>query len=149
MADKTLIITSAFILVEIVFGTILAELYINQYDFWTSSQSLEQFIATLLLIYVVTTITFGTFNLIIIKRLEAKILIHCSLTAIVVGAFSAILFFITSDTLKDYFNIVHLSPALIVLLGLIIGFNFPILKRLRADRATPHNKSYRSVPGDV
>jgi nitric oxide reductase large subunit len=139
MTNRTLMITLTFIVMEILIGTILAELYINQYSFWTSSQTLEQFMATVLVIYVVTTIALGTFNLLTIKRLERKLLIRCSVTSILVGTFFFILFFITSDTLDDYFNSVDLSPAIIVLLGLTIGFNFPILKGRGENNVTQQN----------
>jgi hypothetical protein len=136
MANKTLMITLTFILMEILVGTILAELYIGQYSFWTSNQSLEQFIGTVLIIYMATTITFGTFNLLILKKLEIKLLVRCSLTAVFVGTLFVTLYFVASNTLHDYFNIVDLSPAIIILLALVIGFNFPILKGSRENKVT-------------
>ncbi len=132
-------ITLTFIVIEILIGTILAELYINQYSFLTSSQSLDQFMVTVLLLYVVTTIIFGTFNLLMINRLEKKVFVRCSLISVAVGTLFVILFFVALDTLDYYFNNVDLSPGIIVLIGLIIGFNLPILKGNKEDNVTQEN----------
>jgi hypothetical protein len=128
MANKT-VITIIFIVSEIVLGTVFATLYINQYDFWTSNQSLGQFMTTVLLIYLVTATGLGILNLMAIKELERRLIIQCVLTAIAVGTVCLFIFFIFSDTLSDYFDYVELSPSLIVLVGLVAGFNFFILRK--------------------
>jgi hypothetical protein len=127
MINKT-VITIIFIVTEIVLGTVFATLYINQYDFWTSSQSLGQFMTTVLLIYLVTAMGLGTLNLMVIKRLERRLVMQCILTAIAVGTVCLFIFSVFSDTLSDYFNYVELSPSLIVLVGLVAGFNLFILR---------------------
>lgn len=129
MKNKT-VITIIFIVIEIALGTVVAGIYINQYDFWASSQSLEQFMATVLLIYFVTATGLGALNLMAIKKFERRLIMQCVLTAIGAGTVCLFIFFVFSDTLSDYFSYVELSPSLIVLVGLVAGFNFFIVRNI-------------------
>jgi len=123
------LITILFIVTEIVLGTVVSGLYINQYDFWTSSQSLGQFMATVLLIYFTTAVGLGILNLMTIKKLQRRLVIQCIATSLVSGTVCLFLFFVLSDTLSDYFNYVDFNPSLIVLVGLVAGFNFFVLRK--------------------
>lgn len=126
MHKKALLLTIFFIVVEVLSGTVCGELYIRQYNFWTSSQSLIQFMATVLLIYVMITFAFGAINLTVIGLLQKKMFVRCSLAAVILGSVSAFVVVTDSGALYNYFNEINLNPAMLILLGLVTGFNIGV-----------------------
>jgi cytochrome c biogenesis factor len=127
MNSKKYTITILFSVIEIIVGTILGQIYINSYSFWTSDQTLEQFFATVITIYFVTVLSLGILNLSILKQLDRSRLIRCVITSVVIGIVSTILVVTAPKHTFTHLDALDISPAVIILLGLIIGFNWQLL----------------------
>lgn len=124
---KPLTITIGFISLEIVLGTLFGQLYIKTYDFWTSDQSLDQFLLTTLLIYLSTVIALGTINLSAIRSLTRDMVVRCFTISLAFAVIVAVpILYLPADV-----PAFGLSPFVYVLLALITGFNLPIVKKVR------------------
>ena len=126
-----LTITGLLICGELVIGALLGRIYISQYSFLTSAQSLGQFFATMILIYSATVFSLGIINLRLIKKSETKIVIRSILTSLALGTIFALPIFILNYDTVDNLDVWDLSPFVVILLGLVIGFNFQVLKETR------------------
>jgi hypothetical protein len=134
-----LIITVLLICGELLIGGLLGHSYINQYSFLTSEQSLGQFFATVILIYSATVFLLGTINLRLIGKLETKITIRCVTTSLVLATIFALPILFLPHAIVDSLDFWDLSPLVVILLGLVIGFNFQIFKSDSASNdATQH-----------
>ena len=123
-----LTITGLLISAELVIGALLGRVYISQYSFLTSKQSLGQFFATVILIYCATVFLLGTINLRLIRKSETKIIMRSIATSLALGTFFALPMLILNHDTVDNFDLWDLSPFAVILLGLVIGFNLQVLK---------------------
>lgn len=126
MSKRT--ITGLLIGGELVIGALLGRAYISQYSFLTSTQSLGQFFATVILIYSATVFSLGTINLRLIKKSETKIIIRCIVTSLALGTIFAVPILILNYETVDNLDFWDLSPFVVILIGLVIGFNFQVLR---------------------
>lgn len=123
-----LTITGLLICGELIIGALLGRVYISQYSFLASTQSLGQFFATVILIYSTTVFSLGIINLRLIKKAQIKTIIHSIVTSLALGTIFALPIFILNHETVDNLDFLDLSPFVVILLGLIIGFNFQVLK---------------------
>lgn len=132
MSNRTLIITSAFMVTEILAGVIPTQLLLGQYNMWTSSMSPVMMAGAVLLIYAGSTFILGTLNLMAISRLEKALVIRCSLTAALAGTLTTVLILMLPDkVLLNWSDTTGIRGVVFVFLGVLTGFNFPILKGWR------------------
>jgi hypothetical protein len=135
------IITGLLISSEVLIGALLGHAYIIQYSLLTSEQSLGQFFATVILIYSATVFSFGIVNLRLIKKLETKIIIRSIVTSLALGTIFAVPIFILPYETVDNLDFWDLSPLAVILLGMVIGFNFQLLRANSAsNNATQHRQ---------
>jgi hypothetical protein len=123
-----LTITGLLICAELVIGALLGRAYISQHSFIAPQQSLGQFFATVILIYCSTVFSLGAFNLKLTKKSKTKIIIRCITTSLVLATILALPILIMPYRIVSNLEFWDLSPFVVILLGLVIGFNFQLLR---------------------
>jgi hypothetical protein len=126
MSSNNRIISILFAIVELVIGIILSEIYINQYNIFTSEQTLEEFVATLIIIQFATVLILGVLNLILIKQITKRKLLRCIIASIMIGIVSVVLIMILPEEVFRSFAVLDCSRLNLLVVGLIIGFNWQL-----------------------